>query len=112
MKNKPTDSSNDATDTEQEILNRLAQLELETKALKEEIRKLKNDRTFVPTTEDRETGFRVGDRVRITNKGRYSFTEGTVFKITRDIVNFESDSGQKTSRKAKNLILVSRPQKP
>ena len=106
------DSPKDANDTEQEFLDRLAQLELETKALKEELRKLKADRTFLRNSGNRQTNFRVGDRVRVTNKGRYNFTEGTVFKITRDIVNFESDSGQKTSRKAKNLVLVSRPEKP
>ena len=112
MKNKSTDSSSDSNNIEQDILHHLAQLELETKALKKEIQELKADRKLPIGGSSQETNFRVGDRVRITNKGRYNFTEGTVFKITRDIVNFESDRGQKTSRKAKNLVLVSRPQRP
>jgi transcription antitermination factor NusG len=53
--------------------------------------------------EDQPRGFRVGDKVRITNPGRFQANRGEIIKIGTKRVTIKTRSGSKLQRAEKNL---------
>ena len=105
-----------------QIINRLEELTLESQILTRELHQLNLTKTttvettpLVPThnettplsTTINETKFKVGDRVKITNKYRNQYgVIGVVTRVTAKQVILTDSSGQEYKRKLTNLKRV------
>ena len=88
-----------------ELTKRLRELNIEQAQVIREIESLTTTETEqqTETTDAEGHTLKVGDRVYITNKGKFKEQNGTVNKIGR-LVSITLNTGQTTSRKHTNVL--------
>jgi hypothetical protein len=81
----------------------IEELETLTKSTEEKRPKFETERDTKETVDGAGKILRIGDKVQITNKGRFRETRGTITKIGI-LVSIRLNTGQTTTRKSTNLL--------
>jgi transcription antitermination factor NusG len=99
-----------------ELINELQQLKLRHQQITREIQQTERENNDIinrrivirlEVLDNDGTELKVGDTVRILNKGLFRETSGTITKLGKSRVSIRLDnSGQTTTRKSTNLRLI------